>query len=50
MLCKVKGLSIEKLLVRGRRVSANAAISSQGLVAPELTDSTVDGDVFLGEA
>ena len=42
-----------KLLVQGRRVSAIAAISSQGLVALELTDGTVDSDIFLvllGEA
>ena len=36
-----------KLLVRGRRVSAVAAISSQGLIALELTDGTVDGDIFF---
>lgn len=36
-----------KLLVRGRRVSAIAAISSQGLIALELTDSSVDGDAFF---
>ena len=35
-----------KLLIRGRRISAIAAISSQGLVALELTDGTVNGDVF----
>lgn len=36
-----------RLLVRGRRVSAIAAISSDGLTALELTDGTVDGDVFF---
>ena len=36
-----------KLLIRGRRVSAIAALSFQGLIALELTDGTVDGDVFF---
>ena len=36
-----------KLLVRGRRVSAIAAVSSQGLIALELTDGMVDGDFFF---
>ena len=36
-----------KLLVRGRRMSAIAALSSQGLIALELTDSTVNGDIFF---
>ena len=36
-----------KLLVRGRRVSAIAALSSHGLIALELTDGSVNGDVFF---
>ena len=36
-----------RLLVRGKRVSAIAALSTEGLVALELTDGSVDGDAFL---
>jgi transposase len=36
-----------RLLVRGKRVSAIAAISIEGLVALELTAGSVDGDAFL---
>ena len=36
-----------KLLVRGKRVSAIAALSTEGLVALELTDGSVDGDTFF---
>ena len=35
-----------RLLVRGKRVSAIAALSTEGLVALELTDGSVDGDTF----
>lgn len=36
-----------KLLVRGRRISAIAALSHEGIVALELTNNTVDGDNFF---
>ena len=36
-----------RLLVRGKRVSAIAALSTEGLVALELTDGSVDGDAFF---
>ena len=36
-----------RLLVHGKRVSAIAALSSQGLVALELIDGSVDGDAFI---
>ena len=36
-----------RLLVRGKRVSAIAALSTEGLVALELTTGSVDGDAFL---
>ena len=35
-----------KLLVRGKRVSAIAGLSTKGLVALELTDGSVDGDTY----
>ena len=35
-----------KLLVRGKRVSAIAGLSTEGLAALELTDGSVDGDAF----
>ena len=36
-----------RLLVRGKRISAVAALSSEGLVALELMDGSVDGDAFF---
>ena len=36
-----------RLLVRGKRVSAIAAISTEGLVALELTDGSVNGDTIF---
>ena len=36
-----------RLLVHGKRVSAIAALSTEGLVALELTSGSVDGDAFF---
>ena len=36
-----------RLLVRGQRISAIAAISNDGLVALELSKGTTDSDLFL---
>ena len=36
-----------RLLARGNRISAIAAISTEGLLAVELTTGTVDADIFF---
>ena len=48
-LCSLRGerAVCRKLLVRGRHVSAIVALSSQGLIALELTGGSVNDDVFF---